>query len=160
MGVLVRAMVYVSLFASLLFYFVPARILAEAGVVAPRTIGLPQVLGLGLTFAGASLALWCIFTFVFAGKGTPAPFDPPRRLVVRGPYRLVRNPMYAGAVLAVGGASLYFRSAALAAYAAAFLGFAAIFVRLYEEPALERTFGEEYRRYRRDVGRWIPRFRG
>jgi protein-S-isoprenylcysteine O-methyltransferase Ste14 len=120
---------------------VPARILAAAGVFAPRKIGLPQVLGLGLTLAGASLALWCIFTFVFAGKGTPAPFDPPRRLVVRGPYRLVRNPMYAGAVLAIGGASLYFRSAALAAYAAAFLGFAAIFVRLYEEPALERTFG-------------------
>jgi protein-S-isoprenylcysteine O-methyltransferase Ste14 len=160
MGVLVRAIVYVSIFASLLFYFVPARILAEAGVVAPRHLGLLEAIGLGLTLAGASLTLWCIFTFIFAGKGTPAPFDPPRRLVVRGPYRWVRNPMYLGGVLAIAGASLYFRSAALAAYAAAFLVLAAIFVRFYEEPALERTFGEEYRRYRRDVRRWIPRIRG
>ena len=59
---------------------------------------------------GAILALWCIATFIMIGRGTPAPFDPPRHLVVVGPYRLVRNPMYIGAALALAGAVLFYES--------------------------------------------------
>ena len=87
--------------------------------------------------AGAALALACIVTFVFVGKGTPAPFDPPRRLVMRGPYRLVRNPMYIGATLALAGAALFYRSLSLLSYAAVFLLVTHGFVVLYEEPTLQ-----------------------
>jgi protein-S-isoprenylcysteine O-methyltransferase Ste14 len=107
--------------------------------------------------AGGALALACILTFVFVGKGTPAPFDPPRRLVVRGPYRFVRNPMYIGAVLLLTGAALFYRSLPLFGYAAAFLVAMAIFVMLYEEPTLRQAFDVDYEAYCRRVGRWWPK---
>jgi protein-S-isoprenylcysteine O-methyltransferase Ste14 len=95
-------------------------------------------------FVGAALALWCIAAFAFLGRGTPAPFDPPRHLVVRGPYRYLRNPMYLGATLALAGASLFYESMALAAYAAGFVLLMHGFVVLYEEPALAAAVGREY----------------
>jgi protein-S-isoprenylcysteine O-methyltransferase Ste14 len=107
--------------------------------------------------AGGALALWCIVTFALAGRGTPAPFDPPRKLVVQGPYRYVRNPMYVGAVLALCGAALFYRSIPLFGYAALFLLATHLFVVVYEEPTLARLFGSEYEKYRARVGRWLPR---
>jgi protein-S-isoprenylcysteine O-methyltransferase Ste14 len=106
--------------------------------------------------AGALLALWCVVTFVAIGKGTPAPFDPPRRLVVRGPYRFVRNPMYFGGALALAGAALFYQSLLLLAYASIFLFAACLFVLFYEEPTLRRIFGTDYVSYCRHVGRWLP----
>jgi protein-S-isoprenylcysteine O-methyltransferase Ste14 len=105
---------------------------------------------------GAALAVWCVLTFALLGKGTPAPFDPPRRLVVRGPYQFVRNPMYLGAATALAGAALFYQSAALAGYGGAFLLMTHVFVVGYEEPTLRTTFGDEYSRYCRQVGRWWP----
>ena len=107
--------------------------------------------------AGGALALWCILTFTVVGRGTPAPFDPPRALVVRGPYRYVRNPMYLGAALALCGAALFYRSIPLFAYAALFLLVTHAFVVWYEEPTLARLFGADYDAYRARVGRWLPR---
>lgn len=115
------------------------------------------MLGVAIGLAGAGLALWCILTFVFVGKGTPAPFDPPRRLVIGGPYRYARNPMYLGAGLVLGGAALYYRSGALLGYAVLFLIAGHLFVVWYEEPTLTRLFGEDYQEYRRSVPRWLPR---
>ena len=103
------------------------------------------------------LALWCIVTFAVRGRGTPAPFDPPRRLVMLGPYRHLRNPMYLGAGIALAGAALFYRSLALLGYLVAFLLVTHLFVLLYEEPALRSTFGAEYEDYCRRVSRWIPR---
>jgi protein-S-isoprenylcysteine O-methyltransferase Ste14 len=108
---------------------------------------------------GAAVALWCVFTFVFIGKGTPAPFDPPRRLVIRGPYRFVRNPMYIGAGLALTGAALFYQSWSLFAYTALFFLATHLFVVFYKEPTLRRTFGPEYQAYCRRVGRWMGRLR-
>ena len=105
---------------------------------------------------GAVLALWCISTFIVIGRGTPAPFDPPRRLVVVGPYRRVRNPMYIGAGLALAGAALFYESWALLAYCAAFAFVMYLFVVAYEEPALRATFGDPYVRYCQRVRRWWP----
>ncbi|MDR3772496.1 MAG: isoprenylcysteine carboxylmethyltransferase family protein, partial [Terracidiphilus sp.] len=105
---------------------------------------------------GAVVALWCVSTFIWIGKGTPAPFDPPRRLVIRGPYRFVRNPMYMGAGTALAGAALFYRSPTLLAYVAIFLLVAHLFVLLYEEPTLRRTFGPEYEAYCHRVRRWWP----
>jgi protein-S-isoprenylcysteine O-methyltransferase Ste14 len=136
---------------------VPGRILERSGVVRPAELGAIEVVGLVVGAAGGALALWCILTFAFVGKGTPAPFDPPRQLVVRGPYRFVRNPMYLGAALAVCGAALFYRSIPLLAYAGLFLLATHLFVVGYEEPTLARTFGADYEAYRARVGRWLIR---
>jgi len=91
------------------------------------------------------------------GRGTPAPFDPPRRLVVVGPYRLVRNPMYIGASLALAGAALFYESWALLGYCTVFALVMHLFVVVYEEPTLRTTFGGDYVRYCERVRRWWPR---
>jgi protein-S-isoprenylcysteine O-methyltransferase Ste14 len=157
MGVLVRALAYASLFIGFVLVFLPSRILLRFGAAPPERMRVLPALGVLLVVSGAAIALACILTFALVGRGTPAPFDPPRRLVVRGPYRYVRNPMYLGAGLALGGAAILFQSSPLAFYAAGFLLVTHLFVLLYEEPALGRAFGEEYERYRREVSRWIPR---
>jgi protein-S-isoprenylcysteine O-methyltransferase Ste14 len=155
--VLARTVTYAAMFIGLLLICVPGRVLSWFGVAAPATIDAPQIGGLIIGTAGAALALWCVLRFAFAGRGTPAPFDPPRRLVVRGPYRFVRNPMYAGAVLGLSGAALFYRSLALLGYAGLFLVAAHLFVVFYEEGALGQTFGQVYEAYRGRVGRWWPR---
>jgi len=157
MFVFARAAAYATLFIGLLLVFLPGRILSSTGVVQPSAIGAPQLTGMLLGASGAALALTCILTFVFVGRGTPAPFDPPRRLVVRGPYRLVRNPMYLGAGLALAGAAAFYQSLPLLGYAGLFLLISHLFVVLYEEPALRRTFEGDYESYCKRVGRWWPK---
>ena len=157
MFVLARAVTYAALFIGFLLIFLPARILSSTGVVQPSSIGVWQVAGILVGACGALLALTCIFTFAFVGRGTPAPFDPPRLLVIRGPYRLVRNPMYVGAGLALAGASFFYQSVVLAGYAALFVIVTHVFVVLYEEPTLGRTFGKDYDVYCRRAGRWWPK---
>jgi protein-S-isoprenylcysteine O-methyltransferase Ste14 len=157
MFVLVRAIVYATLFVGLLLVFLPARILSAAGIGAPVSIGPMQLTGMIVGAAGAAIALSCIFTFVFVGKGTAAPFDPPTRLVIRGPYRLVRNPMYLGAGLVLIGAALFYRSPALIAYMLALFAVVHSLVIFYEEPVLTKKFGADYDAYRAQVRRWLPR---
>jgi protein-S-isoprenylcysteine O-methyltransferase Ste14 len=156
MFVLIRTLTYASLFIALVLVFVPAQVLTWSGITRPAEIGAPQVVGVLVALVGAVLALSCVFTFAGVGRGTPAPFDPPRRLVVQGPYRFVRNPMYVGATVALGGAALFYESPALLAYTGLFLVIAHWFVIWYEEPHLRRTFGEEYRAYCSRVPRWWP----
>jgi len=108
---------------------------------------------------GTAIALWCVLVFVFIGKGTPAAFDPPRKLVVRGPYRFVRNPMYIGAGMTLAGVALFYESLSIFIYACLFFLITHLFVVLYEEPTLRRTFGNEYEAYCDRVKRWIPRRR-
>lgn len=135
----------------------PGRILERSGIVRPAQLGAAEYAGLAVAVAGGALALWCIVTFAVVGRGTPAPFDPPRRLVVRGPYRYVRNPMYLGAALALAGAALFYRSTPLFGYTGLFLVATHLFVVWYEEPTLARLFGAEYDAYRARVRRWLPR---
>ena len=156
MFVFLRAITYATLFVGFLLIYLPARLLASAGIVRPPLIAAPQIAGMVVGATGAALALWCIFTFAAIGKGTPAPFDPPRKLVIRGPYRFVRNPMYIGAALALAGAALFYKSAPLLAYATAFLIVCHLFVLAYEEPTLRRTFGADYQAYCQRVSRWWP----
>jgi protein-S-isoprenylcysteine O-methyltransferase Ste14 len=157
--VLVRVVTYSTLFIGLVLILLPAQLLSQAGIGPPESFGALQIAGALLTIGGGVLALSCIFAFAVVGKGTPAPFDPPRRLVARGPYAAVRNPMYIGAGLALVGASLFYESLALLAYAAAFFLFTHVFVVLYEEPTLRRTFGTAYEAYCGQVRRWWPRVR-
>jgi protein-S-isoprenylcysteine O-methyltransferase Ste14 len=157
--VFVRAVTYATLFIGLVRVFLPARVLARSGVTSPPVIGVGQALGMLLAAIGAALALWCVLTFALLGKGTPAPFDPPRHLVVRGPYKFLRNPMYLGAAIALAGAALFYESAALAGYAGAFLLMTHAFVIWYEEPTLRASFGAEYDGYCGQVRRWWPRLK-
>jgi protein-S-isoprenylcysteine O-methyltransferase Ste14 len=88
-----------------------------------------------------------------------APWDPPAHLVVRGPYRYVRNPMISGVLFIIIAESLVLRSFPHAAWAAVFLLVNMIYIPFIEEPQLERRFGDEYRQYKRDVPRFVPRMR-
>jgi protein-S-isoprenylcysteine O-methyltransferase Ste14 len=156
MAVLARAVAYATLFVSFVLVFLPSRLLSVAGIVGPPRFGPRQVTGILVGTVGMALASWCVVSFALLGRGTPAPFDPPRRLVVRGPYRYVRNPMYVGAGLALAGAALFYESGLLWTYTAGFLLAMHLVVVLYEEPALQASFGGEYETYRRRVRRWGP----
>ncbi len=113
-----------------------------------------------LLAAGIALYFACAFWgFAVRGQGTPLPMDPPQRLVVEGPYRLVRNPMYWGVASVVLGEAAVFHSVVLVELTAIFAVGVNVFVLLYEEPALRRKFGAEYEEYCRRVPRWLPRFK-
>lgn len=155
--ILARAVAWSTLFIALVLVFLPARVLSAFGVVRPLALGVLGIVGIAIAFAGALLALWCILTFALIGKGTPAPFDPPRHLVIRGPYRYVRNPMYIGAGLALIGAAMLYRSAALVGYLLVLAVAIHALVLGYEEPTLTRLFGADYANYRAAVRRWVPR---
>ncbi len=159
MFIVVRAITYATLFVGVLLIYVPGQILSAFAIIRPPKTEWQQITGEIVCVIGASIAVWCVLTFSVIGSGTPAPFDPPRHLVVRGPYRYVRNPMYIGAGVALVGASIYYGSVALAAYAGVFLLMSHLFVVLYEEPTLQRTFGMEYNDYCSRIRRWIPTMR-
>jgi len=121
--------------------------------------GLWQWLGAWLIINGVGLAAWCVNLFNVEGRGTPLPLDPPKRFVVSGPYRYVRNPMMLGAFLILAGEAAVFASSVLFLYMAVIMVLAHLFVRFWEEPDLARRFGQAYLEYQRQVPRWIPRAR-
>jgi protein-S-isoprenylcysteine O-methyltransferase Ste14 len=137
--------------------FLPRWLLSQQG----RNQALPPIswrwTGLLPLVAGACIYLACAWDFAVTGLGTPAPIDMPRRLVVKGPYRFVRNPMYVGVAWVVLGQALLFGSSALAIYIASFWTLAHLFVIFHEEPTLHRKFGAEYEEYCARVPRWLPR---
>ena len=108
---------------------------------------------------GFAVALRCIWDFGRTGHGTPAPFIPPKRLVVAGFYHYVRNPMYVGFIVGWVGLWVIFGRANVVAIVMAVLAVLSLnlFVRLYEEPTLRRSFGADYEEYCRNVRRWVPR---
>lgn len=141
---------------------VPAIILASTGTdvgwgLAGATAALPVLLGLALIATGAGFWLWTVRLFAGVGGGTLAPWDPPRRLVVEGPYRHVRNPMITAVLAVLLGEAALFGSPPLLIWFGFFLVLNYAGFRLYEEPGLERRFGDKYRAYRRNVPRWLPR---
>jgi protein-S-isoprenylcysteine O-methyltransferase Ste14 len=108
---------------------------------------------------GTVCLIWCVRDFLVRGSGTLAPWDPPRRLVVGGLYRFVRNPMYLSVASVILGWSLYFGSWQLALYLAIVAVGFHLRVILYEEPVLSRQFPSDWDGYAKLVPRWIPRFR-
>jgi protein-S-isoprenylcysteine O-methyltransferase Ste14 len=132
---------------------IPWWILAH-GAATPGAATWP---GAALIALGAGLYGWCLWLFATVGRGTPGPWDAPRRLVAVGPYRWVRNPIYLAALLVVVGEAWWFLSLALLEYAAVMAITCHLFVMVYEEPSLSRTFGDAYAEYRRAVPRWLPR---
>ena len=120
---------------------------------------LPWIAGLALLAVGQKFFWSSLRRFAEEGEGTLAPWDPPRRLVVSGPYRYVRNPMISGVTLTLFGQALMPLSPPLLVWALAFLAINSVYIPLVEEPQLDRRFGESYREYCRNVPRVIPRLR-
>ena len=128
---------------------------------APPLLGIAplRVLGALMIAAGLSVLLDSFARFAIQGRGTPAPVASPHHLVVTGPYRYVRNPMYVALTSLILGQGLLFGSVPLLEYGCVVWLGSFAFVLLYEEPALRREFGKEYEQYCAHVPRWIPRIR-
>jgi protein-S-isoprenylcysteine O-methyltransferase Ste14 len=126
---------------------------------APENAGGWLAVGAGVPALASGLALFLasLRRFAAEGEGTLAPWDPTQRLVVRGPYRYVRNPMISGVLFVLLAEALVLRSLPHLAWAAAFLVANALYIPLSEEPGLEERFGDAYRRYRANVPRFLPR---
>jgi protein-S-isoprenylcysteine O-methyltransferase Ste14 len=118
---------------------------------------LPPLLALVPFGLGLALVSTTVTLFATVGEGTPAPWDPPRKLVVRGPYRHMRNPMVIGGALILLGEAIFLGSIPLAGWLLVVLVANAAYIFLFEEPALARRFGDEYLVYKQNVPRWIPR---
>jgi len=151
---LIVGMVFFALWFWLLPPWLDFRV--DIATVAPwRWIaGIPSVLGF-------AVALRCIWDFGWTGRGTPVPVAPPRRLVIVGFYRYVRNPMYVGFFAGWAGLWIIFGQITKTAITVSAIGVlgVALFVMLYEEPALRGKFGTDYEEYCRNVPRWLPRMR-
>jgi protein-S-isoprenylcysteine O-methyltransferase Ste14 len=144
--------------------FIPAAILrvarASSFSAELATAGQP-IFWLAL-FAGSigfGLSVWTAGLFIKIGDGTPAPWDPPKKLVARGPYRYVRNPMIIGVLLLLAAEAMLLQSWPIAAWMTVFFIGNAVYFPIIEEKGLENRFGDDYRAYKARVPRWIPRTR-
>ena len=122
-------------------------------------MGILSYLAFPLWMMGIAMLIWCFRDFLVKGRGTPAPIDPPKELVVSGLYNYVRNPMYVGVFLVILGHFLWFGFLNLLIYAVVVGVVFHSFVTLYEEPNLKNRFGAVYEDYLKRVPRWIPKFK-
>ena len=144
----------IALLPGIVCIVVPAVLVAIYGIdVDPLRV----LFGIPLVAAGFALWAWTVRLFARIGRGTLAPWDPTERLVVEGPYAHVRNPMITGVLAVLLGEALIFGSLPILYFAAGFAVVNHVFFLAYEEPSVERRFGEDYRRYKRTVPRWFPR---
>ncbi len=152
-----RAIVYVAGFVLLWGWLAVSARRYDAVLGGPLPLWLRAV-GLACIAWGAVIVATCVVFFVVWGRGTPAPFDPPRQFVAVGPYRWVRNPMYVGGVSVLVGVGLWQRSSGILLLALVGMLAAHLFVTLIEEPGLSRRFGDSYQEYTRTVRRWLPKW--
>jgi protein-S-isoprenylcysteine O-methyltransferase Ste14 len=152
----IRAVIFIALVPGSVAGWIPWYVAGR-----PRLDAIPMsgVRGAALVvaLAGWMVLLWCARDFARQGRGTPAPYDPPRRLVTAGLYRFVRNPMYVAVVSSIVAQAVWYGSRAVLWYG---VGMGLLFhvrVVLFEEPTLASAFGEEFAAYRARVPRWLPR---
>jgi protein-S-isoprenylcysteine O-methyltransferase Ste14 len=127
----------------------------------PPLLGISSVrfVGVLLIVAGLPILLHSFARFALQGLGTPAPVFPTRQLVVDGSYRYVRNPMYVAVVCLILGQALFFGSIRVLEYGIAVWAAFHLFVLIYEEPTLRKSYGPQYEQFCTNVPRWIPRLR-
>ena len=118
-----------------------------------------EIFGIAIMIIGGIITIICGGIFSFKGKGTPAPFDSPREFVASGPYKFVRNPMYIGGGMVLIGFGMYELSFSMILFSFVWLLFFHLLVLFYEEPVLEKKFGQSYLEYKKNVNRWLPRFK-
>lgn len=163
MTMLIRQLFAIAVLPFTVAVLVPIWI-AGAYAVHPalgHTAGTLAVQAVGIVLAAIGLVLsgWSLRHFGTDGRGTPAPWDPPRQLVVQGPYRFVRNPMISGVALVLFAEAAFLHSGPHAVWALGFVALNAVYIPLVEEPQLVRRFGDSYREYCRHVPRLVPRLR-
>jgi len=152
MLLLLKNLLFTVLVPGTVAVFVPLYYFSHADFGTPaRSVSAGMLL-----FLGAAIYAWCLWDFAITGRGTPAPIDPPKTLVVRGLYRYTRNPMYVGVLTVIGGWALLFGSTDLAIYGLGVATVFHLFVVLHEEPHLRAVFGASYEQYCSEVGRWLP----
>ena len=160
---LMRHLLAIGLLPFVVTVVVPAYIIRTSSTLniswgLPSPLGLlPTLLGSILVGLGVLLVYKTISLFATVGKGTLAPWDPPRRLVIRGPYRHVRNPMISGVLSILLGEAILLGSVPLVVWFVIDLALNALTIPLVEEPILDGRFGSDYVTYKRNVPRWIPR---
>jgi len=138
---------------SVILYF-PYSFITKAGAHLQTANPFILVPALVFILIGAAIYIRCAWDFAVNGLGTPAPIDPPKKLVVTGLYRHTRNPMYLGVLLLLAAESLLFPGSGLLSYALSIAAVFHLFVVFYEEPTLDSRFGESYRAYCGKVPRW------
>jgi len=149
-----RSLLFLFLIPGTVAGYIPFLILqSSSGDIHPQA-SMSSAVAASLIVLGASVLLRCVWDFFAAGRGTLAPFDPPRALVARGAYRFTRNPMYNGVVCILVGEAWLFHNPLLWKYAALVFIMFHVTVMVYEEPTLESQFGESFRTYKRAVPRW------
>jgi protein-S-isoprenylcysteine O-methyltransferase Ste14 len=134
--------------------YVPYQLLRRSGDLSRPSISALTIIGVTIGLLGIGIAVHCIWEFAFHGQGTPAPFDPPKKLVAQGIYKHMRNPMYTGMLLILVGETLLFTNRDMLIYAIAVAAGFHLYVLLFEEPRLRKRFGESYEEYCRIVPRW------
>lgn len=160
MLLLLKNLLFTMFVPGVVAVYIPIRLIASrAGTVKPdwRAWQIAAMLPLSI---GAAIYFWCLWDFAIQGRGTPAPIDAPKHLVVRGLYNYIRNPMYIGVLLLIAGWAMFFQSRDVLIYGAIVGLFFHLFVVLVEEPLLRKKFGEAYLSYCARVGRWVPKVSG
>ena len=150
----VRSLLFLILIPGTVAGHIPLRILRTSRHLSILAFSITTILAAAVALIGIIVLLRCVWDFFAAGRGTLAPFDPPKHLVVRGLYRFTRNPMYNGVLALLLGEAWLFHSSALLEYAIVVFVIFHLMVLIYEEPTLESQFGESYRAYRATVPRW------
>ncbi len=161
MGVLLRHLLAIAVLPFSVTVLVPVWLAGRYGIrpsLAPSSgVALLQAAGLVILGAGLLLFASSLRRFATEGRGTLAPWDPPRRLVVQGPYRYVRNPMISGVSFVLAGEAMLLTSLPHAVWAVVCVVLNLIYIPLVEEPHLVDRFGEPYCEYCRHVPRIVPR---
>lgn len=153
-GRLLRTLLFGALVPATFLVFIPAMILNVTGIEGEG--GVVRLVGLVPLVLGIAILAWCFAGFIVEGQGTPAPYDPPHRLVTGRLYGWMRNPMYVAVTTILVGEAMFYGSLPLLIWAAVAWIFFHFFVVLYEEPTLQRRFGPAYESYVEHVPRWVP----
>ena len=153
-----KNLVFTVLVPGTVAVYVPYRLLGSPRRLPFGDVGPLRWLGILLVLGGAFLYLVCVLNFAVVGRGTPAPIDPPKSLVVSGPYKVCRNPIYIAVISVIFGLSWVYASRQTFLYGLAVWAAFHVFVVLYEEPTLRRSFGPAFDRYCATVPRWHPRW--
>lgn len=150
--------IFLFLLLPIFLIWIPNRILSSPEYSFSFNAGGFKYFGIAPIVTGLAIYGWCSSSFVFHGKGSPIPFTPTKRLVVKGLYRFVRNPIYIAGSLVLVGEALLFQSLGILIYCLVMFAIFNIHV-FIEEQLLADQFGEKYEQYRRSVPRWVPRYR-
>lgn len=152
-------LLYTLAVPGLMIVLIPYLLLTLRFRLIPMRLGIYHIFGWLLICVGTVLYLWAAWDLTFTGKGTPSPISPPKKLVVRGPYRVMRNPICGGILLILFGEAIYFQEVILIVYSCLiFLSFNR-HIRNNEEPMLTKKFGANYRLYCHAIPRWLPKIK-